>query len=110
MNNTHVDERDNFELNYFNWTTQVGSSEAPALDVNGYIARYDSHKDDYTQAGDLYSLLPEDEKDRLTFNIVSCMNNLVKETKELMIVHFTKCEKDYGYSLYKKLNHFFLIS
>ena len=106
MNNTRVDERDNFEPNDFNGPTQVSSFEEPPLKVNGNIARYDSHKDndDYTQAGDLYRLLPEDEKDRLTSNIVSCMNNLDKETKELMIVHFTKCDKDYGYSVYKKLN------
>ena len=57
---------------------------------------YDSD-DHYTQAGDLYRLLSEDEKTRLVANIVDAMRPVTyDEIKLRQIGHFYKADPEYG--------------
>jgi catalase len=51
---------------------------------------------DYTQPGDLYRLMPADEKIRLIENIVGALKNVPKNIQEKMVVHFTKADPEYG--------------
>ncbi|MHC8658754.1 catalase KatA [Bacillus amyloliquefaciens] len=57
---------------------------------------YDHH-DHYTQAGDLYRLMSEEERARLVANIVSAMEPVEKEEIKLrQIGHFYKADPEYG--------------
>lgn len=99
------DEHDNYEPNGFNGPIQDPSLKEPPLRINGYIDRHDQHKgnDDYTQAGDLYRLLSESEKDRLTSTIAGTMKSIPKDLALKNIEHFKKCDPDYGSRIAKKL-------
>ncbi|MDP4162480.1 MAG: catalase KatA [Bacillota bacterium] len=57
---------------------------------------YDEH-DHYTQAGDLYRLLSEEERKRLVQNVVNSMKPVESEEIKLrQIQHFIKADPDYG--------------
>ncbi len=57
---------------------------------------YDHH-DHYTQAGDLYRLMSEEERARLVETIVGAMKPVEKdEIKLRQIGHFYKADPDYG--------------
>ncbi|WP_068618672.1 catalase KatA [Paenibacillus tuaregi] len=57
---------------------------------------YDNN-DHYTQAGDLYRLLSEEERERLVANIVAAMTPVDKdEIKIRQIGHFYKADPEYG--------------
>jgi catalase len=62
------------------------------------VDRWDSRQDhdDYTQAGDLFRLMSEDEKDRLARNIASAMDGCRDEVIERQLGHFDKADPDYG--------------
>jgi catalase len=73
--------------------------------VSGLAGRYDARgtEDDYTQAGNLYRLLPADEQDRLTSNIAGAMRSVSVEIAQRQIGHFTKADPAYGASVAQKL-------
>lgn len=75
----------------------LGHGEPP-LPVYGAIARYDERgeSDDYSQAGALYRLLPEAEKQRLVANIARAMQSVSDEIKQRQLGHFAKADADYG--------------
>ncbi|WP_457335402.1 catalase [Rhizobacter sp. P5_C2] len=73
--------------------------------VNGTAGRYDERgqSDDFTQAGNLFRLLPADEKDRLTSNIAGAMRGVPAEIQQRQIGHFTKADPAYGSEVARKL-------
>jgi catalase len=83
--------------------------------LNGNIERQDNAQvvagrfdargteDDFTQAGNLYRLLPPDQQDRLTSNIASAMASVSAAIKARQIAHFTKADAAYGAAVAKKL-------
>ena len=99
--------KDNYEPNDFGGPTANMQVKEPALKIEGNADFYNSHKgnDDYTQAGDLYRLFDEDQKERITTNIAEDMSTSDKEVKMRMIEHFKKCDDDYGSRIEKKLNN-----
>ena len=75
------------------------SYEEPAwhlgdVTVDRYDARIDH--DDYTQAGDLYRLMSEEEKERLVGTIAGSMEGVRDEVIERQLAHFDKADEDYG--------------
>jgi catalase len=71
----------------------------PAWDLgHAIVDRYDARldHDDYTQAGDLFRLMSEDEKDRLARNIAEAMQGARKEVIERQLGHIDKADEDYG--------------
>lgn len=67
----------------------------PVTGETGSVA-YDHH-DHFTQAGDLYRLLSEDERTRLVQNIVASMKLVSKEEIKLrQTQHFYKADREYG--------------
>lgn len=62
--------------------------------VDRYSAR-EGH-DDFTQAGDLYRLMSEDEKERLARTIAAAMQGARQEVIERQLGHFDKADQDYG--------------
>lgn len=97
--------RDNFEPNDFGGPVQDPSVKEPPLKISGDADRYDSHKgnDDFSQAGALYNIMSEDQKDRLTTTIAGTMQTIPKDLALVNIEHFKKCDKDYGNRIEEKL-------
>jgi len=62
------------------------------------VDRWDSREDhdDYTQAGDLFRLMGEDEKDRLARNIAESMQGARQEVIDRQLSHFDQADEDYG--------------
>lgn len=94
----------NYEPNSFHEPKQTNDRE-PDLALSGVANRYDHRdgNDDYTQAGNLFRLLPKDEQVRLIENIVSSMQSVPKEIQIKMIEHFKKADSAYGEGIAKAL-------
>jgi catalase len=87
-----------YEPNSFGGPTESHENKQAAYPVSGIAdsVAYD-HNDHYTQAGDLYRLLSEDERTRLVANIVGAMKPVEKEEIKLrQIQHFYKADPEYG--------------
>ena len=81
-----------YEPNSFGGPTESHENKQAAYPVSGVAdsVAYD-HNDHYTQAGDLYRLLSEDERTRLVANIVEAMKPV--EKKRLNCVKFSTSTK-----------------
>ena len=66
--------------------------------ISGDADRYDHREgnDDYTQAGNLYRLLPADERDRLHKAIGAAMQGVPREIIERQLKHFEKADPAYA--------------
>jgi catalase len=73
--------------------------------LSGDAGRFDErgHEDDFTQAGDLYRLMPEAEKERTTSNIARAMSSVPDDIIARQLGHFTKADADYGRRVADKL-------
>jgi catalase len=88
----------NYEPNSFGGPTEVNEHKQAAFPVSGIAenAGYDHH-DHYTQAGDLYRLMSEEERERLVANIVAAMKPVQRDDIKLrQIGHFYKADPEYG--------------
>ncbi|WHX39907.1 catalase KatA [Mesobacillus sp. AQ2] len=88
----------NYEPNSFGGPTEVNEQKQAAFPVSGVAenAGYDHH-DHYTQAGDLYRLMSEEERARLVANIVTAMKPVERDDIKLrQIGHFYKADSEYG--------------
>ncbi|QWL06949.1 catalase KatB [Shewanella algae] len=69
----------------------------PPLRLDGEADRYSRYgQDDYTQAGNLYRLLPEEEKARLISNICGTLSQATQDVQQRMIGHFSQADANYG--------------
>ncbi|WP_256078931.1 catalase [Massilia sp. YIM B04103] len=91
------------EQNYH--TVEAGGSQPqglghgePALVLHGGAGRYDGRgqEDDYTQAGNLFRLLPEQEKQNLFANLAGPMSQVSDEIINRQLGHFDKADPAYG--------------
>jgi len=98
---------DNYGPNGFQGPAQDANVIAPPLSISGATGSYDAHagNDDYTQAGNLYRLLPEDEKARLTKNLAGTLSSVDKQTLQVLFGYFRKCDEDYVNRIEKILNN-----
>ncbi|MBT2659759.1 catalase KatA [Bacillus sp. ISL-45] len=88
----------NYEPNSFGGPTEVNEHKQASFPVIGVAenAGYDHH-DHYTQAGDLYRLMTEGERERLVANIVAAMKPVQRDDIKLrQIGHFYKADPEYG--------------
>ncbi|MCL6516536.1 catalase [Alicyclobacillus sp.] len=87
----------NYEPNSFGGPVQVPDAAFPALAVSGTAASHRYPNDDhYTQAGDLYRLLPPDERADLIDNIVSSLRLAHRDIQLRMLEHFRRADEEYG--------------
>lgn len=88
----------NYQPNSFNGPIDDKQFCEPPLAINGDAARYDHRlgNDDFTQAGDLFRLMNENQKSQLIDNIVRSMKPVPAEIQRRQIAHFTKADPDYG--------------
>ncbi len=74
-------------------------------ELDGVAGRFDARglEDDYTQAGNLYRLMPADAQDRLTTNIAGAMASVPVEIRERQIAHFKQADARYGAEVARKI-------
>ena len=78
----------------------------PAWDLGqAVVDRYDSTEDhdDFTQAGNLYRMFDEGQRDRLTTRIAGVLGQSRKEVQMLQLCHFFRADEDYGRRVAAKL-------
>jgi catalase len=95
----------NYEPNSFNGPVEDPRYKEPPLKISGDGDRYDHREgnDDYTQAGNLFRLLPEDGKQRLCHNIAAAMQGVPQFIIERQLAHFAKADPAYGEGVAKAL-------
>ncbi len=87
-----------YEPNSYSGPQESAEDKTSPFAVSGSAdsVAYD-HNDHYTQAGDLYRLLSEEERARLVENIVGAMKPVeLEEIKLRQIGHFYKADPEYG--------------
>jgi catalase len=79
--------------------------EPPAALSGEPADKYDHRIDEdyYSQAGVLYRLIPEAEKDRLTSNIARAMSEIPQHIVDRQLQHFAQADRDYGKRIAEKL-------
>jgi catalase len=94
---TGGDASSNYGPNSNNGLQEQAEFVEPPLGLDGEADRYSRYnQDDFSQAGDLYCLLPEDEKLRLISNIVSTLKVVSTSTQQKMVEHFSAANSEYG--------------
>lgn len=95
----------NYEPNSFGGPVADPHFQEPPLKISGDADRYDHRvgNEDYNQAGNLFKLLPEDEKQRLFQNIAAAMQDVPQFIIERQLAHFTKADPAYGEGVAKAL-------
>jgi catalase len=95
-----------YEPNSLNGPTEDSSYAEPPLKISGDGNRYNHRvgNDDYTQAGDLFRLFSDEQKQRLFSNIAAAMQGVPQDIVERQIAHFTKADPAYGAGVKKALS------
>ncbi|MGP4071567.1 catalase [Piscibacillus sp. B03] len=95
----HNDTNINYEPNSYDETPKEDpTNKVNPFEVEGEAAQvaYNEH-DHFTQAGDLYRLMSDDEKTRLVQNVVDHLGQCtIEEVKLRQIGHFYKADSEYG--------------
>lgn len=87
-----------YEPNSFGGPTETPENKQAAYPVSGVAesVAYD-HNDHYTQAGDLYRLMTEEQRAHLVSNIVAALKPVERDDIKLrQIGHFYKADPEYG--------------
>jgi catalase len=97
--------RVNYGPNSFDGPVAVPSAAEPPLALSGEARRYDHRagNDDFTQAGDLYRLMKEDERARLIENLAGAMHTVPREIQLRQVPHFARADREYGARVAKAL-------
>ena len=95
----------NYGPNSFNGPAEDPRFKEPPLQISGDADRYNHREgnDDYTQAGNLYRLMPQDEKERLHRAIAKAMQGVPKEIIDRQLAHFGKADPAYAEGVRKAL-------
>ncbi|MGI9332569.1 MAG: catalase [Gammaproteobacteria bacterium] len=95
----------NYEPNSFGGPLEDRSRAEPPLEVSGDAARYDHREDndDYIQAGNLFRLMSEPERERLMDNIARAMQGVPANILERQVAHFSKADPAYGTGVAKRV-------
>jgi catalase len=95
----------NYEPNSFDGPVEDAKFKEPPLKISGDADRYDHRKgnDDYTQPGNLYRLMPDDEKNRLHKAVAGAMDGVPKKIIDRQLAHFAKADAAYAAGVKKAL-------
>ena len=87
-----------YEPNSFGGAEQAPEYAEPALALSGDADRYNHREgnDDYTQAGDLFRLFDDEQKQRLFSNIAAAMCGVPDFIVERQLGHFEKADPAYA--------------
>ncbi|MDG5767558.1 catalase [Balneolales bacterium ANBcel1] len=94
-----------YEPNSFNGPAEDPSFKEPPLRISGDADRYNHREgnDDYTQAGNLFRLFDDAQKQRLFSNIADAMGGVSEEIVQRQLVHFHKADPEYAEGVAKAL-------
>jgi catalase len=95
----------NYEPNSFGGPVEDPSVQEPPLRISGDADRYDHREgnDDFTQAGNLYRLLPAAERRRLHAAIAGALAGVPEEIVERQLAHFEQADPAYAAGVRKAL-------
>ena len=95
----------NYEPNSFRGPVEDSQYMEPPLQIDGDAFRYDHRagNDDYTQAGNLFRLLPADERQRLFRNLAASMQGVPRVIIDRQLEHFSKADPAYAEGVAKAL-------
>ena len=95
----------NYEPNSFGGPVEDRSFREPPLPIDGAADRYDHRlgNDDYSQAGALFRLMSEAQKDLLAHNLAGALQGVPREIVERQLAHFSRADADYGKRVRKAL-------
>ncbi|MBD2533058.1 catalase [Nostoc flagelliforme FACHB-838] len=88
----------NYEPNSFGGPKEAQQYKEPPYSISGDADRtaLEHNNDDFTQAGDLYRLMKEEEKARLVDNLVDSLKPAKREFQLRQIPHFYNADLEYG--------------
>ena len=88
----------NYEPNSFGGPIENSQYRERPRTIHGSIDRHDHRLDDdyYTQPGNLFRLMKQNERERLISNIVASMKTVPGHIQERQIWHFKKADPEYG--------------
>ncbi len=89
----------NYEPNSFGGPKEDAKYRDRAIKLSGEPAARYNHRegnDDYTQAGDLFRLMNEDQKNLLCENIAKSLGQTPMRIQKLQLSHFEKADPDYA--------------
>jgi catalase len=88
----------NYEPNSVGGPTEDRKFVEPPLKIDGDADRYNHREgnDDYTQAGNLYRLMPPDARERLHQAVAGAMEGVPQEIVERQLAHFEKADPAYA--------------
>jgi len=88
----------NYEPNSFGGPVEDHRFKEPPLPLTGAADRYDHRagNDDYGQAGDLFRLMSQSQREHLMDNIAGAMRGVPEAIQRRQIGHFTKADPAYG--------------
>ena len=96
----------NYEPNTQGGPEQVPEAKEPPLRIQGPVVdRFDHREgnDDYGQAGALYRLMSDGERERLTKNIADAMSSVPREIQQRQLCHFFQVDAEYGRAIARNL-------
>lgn len=94
----------NYEPNSFGGPVSDIRYNYPPLKLEGDAAHYGQDHDYYTQPGDLYRLLPPDEKNRLTSNFTTATADVPENIRIRAIARFYQADENCGKEMARKTN------
>ncbi len=86
----------NYEPNSFGGPVEDRSLLEPPLALHGAADAYPQDKNYYKQPGDLYRLMPEDEKRRFACNVIDAMDGVPDEIRIRAIARFFQADPRCG--------------
>jgi catalase len=95
----------NYEPNSMGGPVEDPQYLEPPLKISGDAARYDHRQDDdyYSQPGNLFRLMSEDQKEQLFGNMAGGMDGVPERIKVRQMVHLYKADPAYGSGVAGKL-------
>ncbi|MBU1233278.1 MAG: catalase [Proteobacteria bacterium] len=87
-----------YEPNSFNGPAQDESFREPPLKISGDADRYNHREgnDDYTQPGNLFRLMSDDQKNQLFNNLAAAMEGVPVDIVQRQLGHFHKADPAYA--------------
>lgn len=81
-------------------------SEPPLpLEGDAWVGIHDSRdEDNFSQAGQLYRLMSDDQKSQLAGNIAGGLSQASEEVQQIMLGYFTQADSEYGEKVRQALN------
>ncbi|MFV0388733.1 MAG: catalase [Pyrinomonadaceae bacterium] len=88
----------NYEPNSFYGPTENKQLEEPPLKIDGDAARYNHRdgNDDFSQAGDLFRLMNDNQKQQLFSNIAEAMQGVPQRIIDKQLQQFSNADELYG--------------